>query len=106
MENINHLLGKVHNCDCMELMKQLPDKCVDLCLCDPPYGINSHKQNKTRGKAAGGLAISKDYGACEWDISIPTREVFYHIIRISKVQIIWGGNYFSSYLPNSSCLVS
>ena len=101
--SIDHLLGKVHNCDCMELMRQLPDKCVDLVLTDPPYGINSHKQNKTRGKVSGGLAISKDYGDCEWDKQIPTKEVFDEIFRISKYQIIWGGNYFSQYLPNSPC---
>ena len=40
MESIDHLLGKVHNVDCLEFMKQLPDKCVDLVLTDPPYGIN------------------------------------------------------------------
>jgi site-specific DNA-methyltransferase (adenine-specific) len=37
MENIEHLLGKIHNCDCLEFMKQLPDNCVDLVLTSPPY---------------------------------------------------------------------
>ena len=37
---IEELLGKVHNVDCIKFMKDLPDKCVDLILTDPPYGIN------------------------------------------------------------------
>ncbi len=41
MNNIEHLLGKVHNCDCLEFMKQLPDKCVDLVLTDPPYNASN-----------------------------------------------------------------
>ena len=36
--DITPLLGKIHNCDCLEFMRQLPDKCVDLVLTDPPYG--------------------------------------------------------------------
>lgn len=45
---IEHLLGKVHNCDCLEFMKQLPDKCVDLVVTSPPYnlGNNHHTGNK------------------------------------------------------------
>ena len=43
-ESIDNLLGKVHNCDCLEFMKQLPYKCVDLVLTDPPYGMN-YKSN-------------------------------------------------------------
>jgi len=49
--SIEHLLGKVHNCDCLEFMKQLPDKCVDLVVTSPPYnlGDNHHTgNNKTQ----------------------------------------------------------
>ena len=99
MNDISHLLGKIHNVDCLPFMRSLPDKCVDLVLTDPPYGINSHAKNATRGK----LATAKDYGKCEWDKSIPPKEVFTEIFRISKNQIIWGGNYFTEFLPGSPC---
>lgn len=48
MENIEHLLGKVHNCDCLEFMRQLPDKCVDLVLTDIPYGEVNRESNGLR----------------------------------------------------------
>ena len=38
MSDISHLLGKIHNVDCLPFMRTLPDKCVDLVLTDPPYG--------------------------------------------------------------------
>ena len=40
MKDINGMIGKIHCGDCLEVMKQMPDKCVDLVLTDPPYGIN------------------------------------------------------------------
>ena len=49
MTDITNLLGKIHNVDCLDFMRQLPDKCVDLVLTDPPYGINANK-NPVRGK--------------------------------------------------------
>lgn len=57
-------LGRVHCVDCLEALKQLPDKCVDLVLTDPPYGIGEATgKNKSRGR----LAKSQDYGNKEWD---------------------------------------
>lgn len=66
-------LNKIYNMDCLELMKTLPDKYFDLALIDPPYGIN--------------IDI--------WDKSIPSIDVFNEIFRISKNQLIFGGNYFN-----------
>ena len=88
-------LGKIFNCDCMEIMKQLPDKCVDLCLCDPPYGINKDGQKETTGGHGG----RKAYEFMGWDSQRPGKEVFDQILRIGKNAIIWGGNYFADYLP-------
>lgn len=93
MNDISHLLGKVHNCDCIEFMKQLPDKCVDLVLTDPPYGINANK-NPVRGKHGAGIVEGG-----EWDKQRPSKEIFEQILRIGKNSIIWGGNYFADMLP-------
>lgn len=82
----------LHLGDCLEVMKQIPDKSVDLVLTDPPYGIGIAK-NPFRQK----------FEKKEWDNFIPTKEYFDEIIRVSKHQIIWGGNYFSEHLPPSRC---
>lgn len=92
--------NKIINADCMDILKQLPDKCVDLVLTDPPYGIGeSCGKNKSRGY----LCKSTDYGNKDWDKSIPSSEIFEEIFRVSKNQIIFGGNYFVEFLHNSNC---
>ena len=60
MESIEHLLGKVHNCDCLGFMKQLPDKCVDLVLTDPPYGIDYQSNMRTRSEKFSKIANDTD----------------------------------------------
>lgn len=88
--------------DSLEYMKSLPDKCIDLVLTDPPYGIwESWKSNHSRWK----LAKAKKYTDFWWDNEIPKKEVFNEIKRISKNQIIWGWNYFIETLENSSCWI-
>lgn len=74
------------------LMRRYPDKYFALAIVDPPYGIdgNSHRKNKSRGK----LTMSKDYHTALWDQSVPDDEYFKELFRISKNQIIFGGNYF------------
>lgn len=90
--------------DCMDLLKELPDKSIDICLSDPPYGINySAKAGKQSGEQYGkALAKKNNYQVSDWDKSIPDKEYFDEIKRVSKNIILWGGNYFSSYLENSS----
>ena len=91
----------IYNCDCMELMKRTPDKFYDLSLVDPPYGINIQKMNYTQS-TKGGVAKRKDYSSVgNWDNSIPTEEYFKELFRVSKNQIIWGGNYFPLPLVKS-----
>lgn len=83
-------------------MKQVPDKYFDLVLTDPPYGIGeSKKDNASRGC----LGKSKSYDKKDWDNKIPAKEIFDEIKRVSKNQIIFGGNYFIEYLNNSSCWI-
>lgn len=95
----------LYNCDCMELMKQYPDNHFDLAIVDPPYGIGeSGDKNNSRSK----LATSKDYKAFAGnDLKAPDSDYFIELKRISKNQIIWGGNHFIENIPNanSSCWI-
>jgi site-specific DNA-methyltransferase (adenine-specific) len=94
--------NKFYNADCLDILKDLPDKSVDLVLTDPPYGINeNNNKNLSRGK----LAKPKSYNPVNFDNKIPDKIYFNEIKRISKNQIIWGGNYFINYLTNTSCFL-
>ena len=82
----------LYNCDNMELMKQTPDNYFDLAIVDPPYGIGANKMTLGNGK-------KKIYrGENDWDSKIPNEEYFKELFRVSKNQIIWGGNYMTEYL--------
>lgn len=100
-------VNKIINGDCLEVMKGIPDKSIDLLLTDPPYGINVGKDFKGRANTQFGQAAapSKDYGDIFWDETIPSKEVFNEIFRVSKNQVIFGGNYFTEYLKPSSCWI-
>jgi len=88
--------------DCLEVMRGMEDNSVDLVLTDPPYGIKRDKQAMGKG---GGVAKHINYGSYNWDNSIPSKDVFNEMFRISKNQIIFGGNYFIEYLKNSPCWI-
>ena len=93
-----------YNMDCMQGMKEFPDKYFDLAIVDPPYGIGENgDKNHTRGK----LAKAKNYKAFSGnDIEPPNKEHFDEIFRVSKNQIIWGANHFISKIPyDSSCWI-
>jgi site-specific DNA-methyltransferase (adenine-specific) len=86
------------NIDCMDALRQMPDKCIDLCICDPPYGISiNHNMGRRKGDK------SSSYKKVTWDDVIPSAEYFNELFRVSKNQIIWGGNYFQ--LPPNKCFV-
>lgn len=95
------------NIDCMEYMKTCKDKQFDLAIVDPPYGIGEgNKKNKTRSSYTGfgdnkKWVQANDYGGGEFDSQITSREYFDELFRISKNQIIWGGNYMVKYLEPS-----
>ena len=94
--DIESITNKIINADCMDILKQLPDKCIDLVLCDPPYGIGIDGQKECfckNPKHNRKLHIKK-----EWDNNIPLKLVFDEIKRISKNMIIFGANYFNEYL--------
>ncbi len=86
--------------DCLEVMKTFPDKSIDLVLTDPPYGGILNKKSG-HGKLKESV---KRYGDNDWDYK-PSKEVFEEIMRISKNQIIFGGNYYGSILEDTSCYI-
>ena len=96
---LEELEGRIINADCMDILRELPDKCVDLILTDPPYGINIEKMNFTNSRK-GGVCKRNDYSNCFSDNKI-SKDVFDEIIRVSKNQIIFGGNYYSEYLRST-----
>jgi site-specific DNA-methyltransferase (adenine-specific) len=81
--------------DCMEGMKEFPDKYFELAIVDPPYGICADKKNSNKKLQSNKSAcLSKDYGKQEWDSDVPTEDYFIELKRVSKNQIIWGVNYY------------
>ena len=96
--------------DCMEGMKQFPDKYFDLAVVDPPYGIGVMTMTYTKSGAVrthgNAAAKRRDYRKqSEWDVK-PPEEYFTELRRVSKKQIVWGGNYFSDMLkPSKSFIV-
>ena len=123
----------VYNCNCMEYMKTLPDNAFDLAVVDPPYGnaesgetidhLHSRQREQERAREYGatdgtrfggrfdkykldrtGRTRAKKYGRkiISWDLS-PGKDYFSELFRVSKNQIIWGGNYF--LLPPTRCFL-
>jgi site-specific DNA-methyltransferase (adenine-specific) len=80
----------------MQFMANVPDKYYDLAICDPPYGLNISKE-KPR------VSGRWNYTPKKWDENIPDQIYFTELFRVSKNQIIWGGNYFS--LPKFRCYI-
>ena len=96
MENIS----KVFNKDCLIYMQTIPNKFFDLAIFDPPYGLPSkstHERGKLKYRCLNRGRIQ------QWDF-VPAKEYFDELFRVSKNQIIWGGNYFS--LPPCRCVIA
>jgi site-specific DNA-methyltransferase (adenine-specific) len=94
----------ITNEDNMALMARYPDNYFDLAIVDPPYGIGAGKQNVSSSKMKGrknSIIKRSDLKSKEWDNEIPNKEYFDELFRVSKNQIIWGGNYFPLPLINS-----
>jgi len=87
----------IYNGDCMDLLKQTPDKYYDLCIVDPPYGIGDKFKGGKTGKMNFNEVVEKD-----WD-KVPPMEYWQELLRVSKNQIVWGGNYFP--LPPTRCFI-
>lgn len=113
-------ISEVFNVDCLKYMKNVPDKYFELAIVDPPYGINAPNMNmgsrrgyistserlrKERLNSGGGKLKDRALHKMpiKWDYKTPSPRYFKELFRVSKNQIIWGGNYFK--LPPSRCIV-
>ena len=94
MANIELIHG-----DCMEGMANMKDKEYDLAIVDPPYGID---MDGNKGDSKNFFRQYEDKG---WDLSTPNAKYFLELFRVSKNQIIWGGNYFLNYLEATPCML-
>ena len=96
----------VFNEDCIAGMKRYPDKFFHLAIVDPPYGIGVdgaiHIRKPDRPST---WDMVEKYERKEWDTAIPTAEYWNELFRVSKQQIVWGGNYFTDFLPPSKCWI-
>lgn len=86
----------LHNANCVDIMRGIGDKEIDLVLTDPPYGIGMDGGNV-------GYKGFNNFEKKDWDKERPKKEIFDELKRISENQIFWGGNYFTDYLLPSRC---
>jgi len=93
-------ISEVYNMDCVLGMREYPDKFFDLAICDPPYGIGFDGQKLSICKNP--KHNRKEHIRKNWDTDIPSIEYFTELFRVSKNQIIWGGNYFVEHLNKGS----
>lgn len=93
--------SEVYNMDCLDAMREMPDNAFDLAIVDPPYGLGDRLSDG--GGKLKNTPMSKLYRqSSKWD-SVPDKRYFDELFRVSKNQIIWGGNYFE--LPPSRCMI-
>ena len=92
---------QITNEDNMLLMARYPDKYFDLAIVDPPYGIDLANMNMGLGNTPkASKSKNRKWKAKNWDSAIPSNEYFKELFRVSKNQIIWGGNYFNLLICN------
>ncbi len=90
----------LYNMDCMELLKNTPNKYYDLAIVDPPYGLGT---KTTEGGCNKNSQVK--FKNHNWDNSIPSKDYFNELKRVSKEQIIWGGNYMAEHIGNTKCII-
>ena len=84
---------KVTNEDNMALMARYPDNYFDLAIVDPPYGLGK-RTTDGGSKRNSQTKFMDDIRRTNWDDDVPTKKYFEELKRVTKNQIIWGGNYF------------
>lgn len=91
----------VFNMDCIELMKQVPNKFFNLAIVDPPYGVRDKWKT---GGVSKHTRFDTERKMAEWDIA-PDKSYFDELRRVSKNQIIWGANHFPEQMMFSRCWI-
>jgi site-specific DNA-methyltransferase (adenine-specific) len=92
-------LTRSFNMDCMDFMKDVPDKFYDLAVVDPPYGIGI---NMNQGRRKGQVL---KHNKKNWDNNAPTKVYWDELCRVSKKQVVWGANNFYWIPPNNGWIV-
>ena len=114
----------VYNRDCLEAMREMEDNAFDLAVVDPPYGISAGREKPIntfgdtckrlrrftgarKNRLSAGAGKLKDRArqtmSIDFDLMLPTDDYFNELFRVSRNQIIWGGNYFP--LPPTRCVL-
>ena len=103
---------KIIHGDCMEYMATLKDKAFELAIVDPPYAVGADDGNFGRGGAKAIAFTNSQTATYRKDLkqyanakTVPDKEYFKELFRISKNQIIWGANYYPQYLNHSGWIV-
>lgn len=90
--------------DCVDGMKKFPDKYFEIAIVDPPYADGTIGEFKRADKSRFGGKFDKykkrGKKQIDWDVT-PSKEYFDELFRVSKQQIVWGGNYFNEFLPSN-----
>ena len=90
--------------DCVKALKRYADNHFDLAIVDPPYGIGAGAKSFINRNTANKRA-EKFYKDNDWDKCTPPKEYWDELQRVSKKWIVWGGNYFTEYLPPARCFI-
>ena len=94
---------QITNEDNMQLMARYKDNYFDLAIVDPPYGIGESKKKRENTKSdKWNNPTKKTHNLKNWDLQTPTQEYFDELFRVSKNQIVWGGNYFVDKIQKPS----
>lgn len=97
---------RLFNQDCMEAMREMPDKAYELAIVDPPYGIGIFTCDKHTDPIKGRVKNIKNYNDnYTWNTETPQTEYFCELQRVSKHRIIWGANYYNCFENNNAALV-
>lgn len=94
-----------YNMDCLASMREMPDNAFDLAVADPPYGGGFTEGGGCKGwfsKYHQNADGERQKKIISWDVA-PGEDYFKELFRVSRNQIIWGGNYFS--LPPTRCFL-
>jgi len=96
------MISEAYNMDCMEYMRQFPDKHFELAVVDPPYGLGNRLSDG--GGKLKHTPMAELYRGKDWDV-LPSADYWLELFRVSKNQMVFGANYFFEFLPNSRCMI-